>query len=430
MARKVLISFLGTGPLDKNGASTRVYPPATYSYNGAEYPSSFFASALGHFLDIDVYYLYGTMKSMWEEVYKHFSKERNIPVNKEYADKLFETCGLNTVNQNTPLDTELFEQLKKSLSPDSKIYPIYYGVDDAQIKGNFEIFVNSLEDLRDGDDIYLDITHAFRSIPLFATTSLSFIRDVTDKKVQVKGIFYGMFEAMSEEKKVPVVDLSYINELQNWIKGAYSFTQFGNGRMLADLLKDKNKTVSDKLTTFTNTLSINFIHEIKSRIAELMTLISEEQYDLPEKMVIPKAFKTFINFFKDAQSLSDYQFILSKWHAQKGNIALSYMCLVESIFTYACEKITEKKYRSRFDNILNRIPDTSKHNIQSQEFRAELKNEIGTHDFLGLGDIFAKANSIRNQIAHVKEDRKYTLKQAVESLQGFINNFENIRRTC
>ena len=88
---------------------------------------------------------------------------------------------------------------------------------------------------------------------------------------------YGMLEAGREfdNNIVPVVDLSYISELQNWIKGAHSFYHFGNGRLLAELLKEKDKTQSEKLIQFTNVLSMNFIHEIKSQINLLTSLASQ-----------------------------------------------------------------------------------------------------------------------------------------------------------
>ena len=103
----------------------------------------------------------------------------------------------------------------------------------SEIEKNFSIFVEAMDYLRDGDEIFLDITHSFKSLPLFTTTALSFIKDVANKKIHLSGIYYGMLEAGREfdNNIVPVVDLSYISELQNWIKGAHSFYHFRNNRL-------------------------------------------------------------------------------------------------------------------------------------------------------------------------------------------------------
>lgn len=65
MGRKVLISFIGTGPVDnKNNSGKRVYKTARYRFEEKEIETSFVSIALGEFLNIDTFYLFGTMKSM------------------------------------------------------------------------------------------------------------------------------------------------------------------------------------------------------------------------------------------------------------------------------------------------------------------------------------------------------------------------------
>lgn len=404
--RRVLISFIGTGSLENEGSS-RKYREAEYSYQGRTIKSSFIASALGEFLDIDTYYLFGTMKSIWEAVYLHYAK-KNIDDN--YAYQLYEQA--ENANHDTSLNEVHLEGIEGLLKNHSKVIPIYYGINEKQIEDNFEIFSNTLSNLQDGDTIYLDITHSFRSLPLFATTAISFIQDVTDKKINFGGIYYGMLEASKEfNNRTPIVDLSYISELQRWIKGAYGFSNFGQGELISGLLSEKNKTLSKKLQEFTNMLSLNYIHELKSQINVLTHLSNNEQdFSYPEKLVIPKVFSNFARHFDNCKRQSEYQLELSKWHFEKASYALSYICLIESIITYVCEierfNYKDKNKRERAKTLI-----------------------INDNKYQDIKDVYSPANEARKSSAHLIEDFSIKSKRTIEDLKKYIKKFDLILKT-
>lgn len=406
MGRKVLISFVGTGPATENG-SKREYRTATYRYNEREIKSSFVSIALGEFLNIDTYFLFGTMKSMWEEVYFKFSEKRGENEDLDYYEQL---SACSEANHKSELEQDLFTQLENTIGGDSKVFPIYYGLNQQEIQNNFEIMVEAMQFLKDGDEVYLDITHSFRSLPLFSTTALSFIKDVSNKKVEFKGIYYGMLDISREfeDNIVPIVDLSYISNLQEWIKGAYSFSHYSNGTTLSELLKDKNKTASDKIKEFTQVISMNYLNELKTQISQIITLTKEDSYKLPERLIVPQVFKNFADKFNGLKRSSEFQFVLSQWHYENGNYALAYQCLVESIVTFVCEKEGFKET----DNAS----------------REEAKNLIYRHEkYYSIKEIYTKSKGIRNRTAHAINDNS-TLKSgnAVKDLSRFIREFKKI----
>lgn len=409
MSRKVLISFIGTGLVDKNDLARRIYKPAKYKLGENVVETSFLASALGKFLDIDTYFLFGTMKSMWEAVYEKFAAQKGIELDVAYWLQLSEQCG-EKANHTSRIDSSLFYNIEKIIGNNSKIFPIHYGLYEKEIEENFSIFADAMTYLQDGDEIFLDITHSFRSLPLFATTALSFIKDVADKKISFSGIYYGMLEARREfNGVVPVVNLSYISELQNWIKGAYSFNHFGNGHLLADLLCEKNKTTSEKLTQFTNVLSMNFIHEIKSQISLLKSLASNT-YSQPEQIILPKAFSAFAKRFSNLKKQSEYQFELSVWHKENSNYGLSYLCLVEAIVTYVCEQegsvATNETARNR-----------AKDSIYNDSRYSHIKS------------IHSEANTYRKNSAHLLENVQANAQKAVKKLSVFHIEFNKILKS-
>ncbi len=205
---------------------------------------------------------------------------------------------------------------------------------------------------------------------------------------------------------VPVVDLSYISELQNWIKGAHSFYHFGNGQLLAELLKEKDKTQSEKLIQFTNVLSMNFIYEIKSQI-NLLTSLASKKYALPEKLILPEAFKSFTKRFSKHNKLSEYQFELSIWHKDNSNFALSYLCLVEAILSFVCEQ--------------------EKFNATAKDKRDKAKELILKNDrYFKINLIYTKANEYRKNSAHLVENVTSNANEAVKKLNDFHSEFKKI----
>ncbi len=403
MARKVLITFLGTGGI--RNEDSRNYRKAIYFKDDFESETPFISAALIDYLNIDYVLMFGTLKSMWEAVYLHYTDEINIDQDFTYA--LFSSC--ENAKYSDLLSNEYITHLENKLGGNWNLNLIHYGISENEIQTNFEIFTKALNVLKHGDQIYLDITHSFRSLPLFATTAIDFINTVSNKDLQVNGIYYGMLEASAEfGNKAPIVELNYISELQKWIKGSYAFTKYGASDLLESLLRTDNKTIADKLNDFTDMLSMNFIHEVDSKLAVIKSLSKEfEKMSGPSALIIPQIFKQFIIYFRQAKKLSEYQFLLSKWHYKNSNFALSYLCLVEAIVTFVCEKecieyLGEDNRNMAKKYIINNLKYTS------------------------VKEIFSPANKIRTSVTHLTGNKNIGAKQSIISLDKFIKDFEKI----
>lgn len=393
MARKILISFLGAGTPTEMSTS-RDYKKARYRFNNQEQESPFIASVLLDFLKIDAIYLVGTARSMWEAVYQHFTERKDLTFDEDYALKLYE-CS--TATHESPLNNSLIQPIEEIISAGSKVRMIKYGLNEDEIKENFNIFASLLnENLKDGDSIYLDITHSFRSLPLFANTAITYIQDVSLKKVTLAGVFYGNLDVTSELDYTPIIDMTYILNLQNWIKGAYSFSNFGNGYLISELLKDENPNAAKKIESFTNVININYLHEIKSQINTL-TSLQQSSFHGPASLVVPQTLKNFTKHFRSGDALSTIQLELSKWHRDNKNFALSYIALVESIISFVCEC-----------NALN---------TEGHDNREQSKSILKSDDrYTALHDIWKSANKIRNSIAHLFHNDRLNMQTDINEL--------------
>jgi CRISPR-associated DxTHG motif protein len=98
----------------------------------------------------------------------------------------------------------------------------------------WEIFDRVIASVEHGDEIAIDVTHAFRSLPMALLAVAAFLREV--KQVQVKHIFYGCYT--QGEPESPVIDLNLLLELLDWMEATRRFKETGDARWIGQALKD------------------------------------------------------------------------------------------------------------------------------------------------------------------------------------------------
>lgn len=96
----------------------------------------------------------------------------------------------------------------------------------------WEIFDRCVAVVGDGDEVLLDITHAFRSLPLVVFAVAAYLRRV--KEVSIRHIIYGAFDPEDKSGRAPILDLTLLLELLDWLSGAELFLWRGDGTFLAE----------------------------------------------------------------------------------------------------------------------------------------------------------------------------------------------------
>ncbi len=184
MAKKVLVSFLGTGKLEKN-SSARQYVKTLYRFeDGREYASAFIAQALKDYYQVDKVILIGTVHSMWEEVYSSFVSDEQR--DEDYYVKLGEYCAATT--PKSELSIPDIGKLESAIGAGSHVVLTHYGINAEENEKNQQIILGLEELLDKGDELYVDITHAFRSLPLLLLNSLIYIQTVSQKKITIRHV--------------------------------------------------------------------------------------------------------------------------------------------------------------------------------------------------------------------------------------------------
>lgn len=214
MAR-ILISFLGTNN----------YLETHYDLgNESSYPVRFIQEALVRLIcsnwdETDKICIFctdgqtGSKKKNWEDNGHTGKNGENLPQK-----------GLGHIMKDMQNDNLLKAETVCQIIPE--------GFDSTQI---WEIFDKVYSEIREGDHIYFDVTHAFRSIPIFATALLNYSRSM--KHTVIDGIYYGAFEKLGtsnivsnipvNDRHAPIIDLTDIVRLQDAITNANNFRDFG-----------------------------------------------------------------------------------------------------------------------------------------------------------------------------------------------------------
>jgi len=399
MAR-VLISFVGTGG-NKDGNSNnhetlRVYKTAKYSFNKGKTFSetTFVAKALVDHYKIDKVCLLGTVKSMWEEVYKVFSKDS---FNEDIYWVLDEFTA--KANANSDLIMPHKEVVEQALGKDSHVELIKYGITKEEIDINSAIIL-SLEDyLNNGDELIVDITHSFRSLPLLVMNLLIFLQNVSKKKISVSHICYGNIDISRELNYAPVVDLGEIMTINEWIVGAYSLMEFGNGYKIAKLVEKEDKSVANILTGFSDEMNLNHMSGIKSQYLSLSGLKNKIFSPIPAR-IIPQTVKSFVDKFTGNAKNSVFLFRSAEWQYEHKNYSASYISLLESILVYVSEVACLPMNTSEDMDQAKMILGGKDSKSMSCTERDECRRMFSKNALDKLMAAYRDVNKIRNGLAH------------------------------
>jgi CRISPR-associated Csx2 family protein len=399
MSRTILISFLGTGPVEN-----RSYRKTKYSLNGKqlEREASFVSSLISEHFHVDKQLIIGTVKSMWEELYRHYCEQKDVTLDEDYYITLSDE--ISNKNHTSELDYFDISKIEAILGGDSKCVMIPYGLNEFEQQIIFNRIEKALDEiLENNSEIILDITHSFRSLPLFSTSVISYLNNVKDKKSKIVKVLYGMLDAIREFDGIaPIVDITNTVTLNNWSTAAHAFKEYGKGYMLADLLGGRE---ADLIRIFSDAVGINYMSEIQTRLANFQELSNSEIENEFGKRILPQVLKSFTQRLqKTGNRQFHFQFELAKWYYEIQNFAAAYLVFVECLISYVC-------YLENLE-------------WKQQAHRDEAKKRIGKYK--ELKSIYVKVNNPRTNIAHNLSKRTDSMKKDIDLLAEKLKEFEKI----
>ena len=109
------------------------------------------------------------------------------------------------------------------------------GDTEEEIWQNFRIIFDCL---LPEDEVYFDMTHGFRSLPMLVLVLNNYSKFL--KNIKIISITYGNYEARNEKNEAPIINLTSLSELQDWTSAANMFIKTGNTHSITELLNNQN----------------------------------------------------------------------------------------------------------------------------------------------------------------------------------------------
>lgn len=413
---KVLISFLGTGRLDPNADSSRTYSKVKYSFNeGDSHETSFFALALKQHYGIEKMILIGTPKSMWEEVYLASAGDN---LDESVYESIAEYCSCANVDTPASNPIPCQQELENAMGGGSKVVLVNYGLIPEDMEGNSRKVLSVEQYLNSNDEVYVDITHSFRSLPLMLMNTLVYLKNNSRLNIKIQAVSYGMLDVVNEmesvkgERFAPVVRLDSVMRMNDWISAASAFKETADAYKLAELMKAEDGgtsadfDIAKKLVAFSDVMNMNYVAAVADQVAILKKMNFDGVSDYARMIVVPVV-KELVKSLDGIESQAEMAFRLAEYQLKKKKYSSAAICATEAFILKTCEKtdLFTTNGTGKNDKVTKQIAqDIIFGNTSGKATVGMVKKFEGTFpdrksrwDFKSAYD---KINEVRKEIAH------------------------------
>ena len=256
------------------------------------------------------------------------------------------------IDETTGLPYEgLHDRLKHFNLPIQTINNLPDGNNEKEI---MEIFIRLYDALQPQDEVYFDITHGFRYLPMLMLVLGNYASFL--KNIQIRSITYGNFEIMRNLQHGLIVDMSALLALQQWTAAANLYVKNGNVEDITALLnKDVKPMLRDESTRadarpfkdYSDTL-IKIVNSFRTcRGIDVVEAQNIQKMNSAAQQVKQSLFPVFNPIFdrvnEDLESLDNVEpwknsIYAAKWCCNKGLYQQAITILQEGIITYFCMK--------------------------------------------------------------------------------------------
>lgn len=121
-----------------------------------------------------------------------------------------------------------------NMSPDIKAVDVPDGANEAEM---WTIFQKVYDELEEGDELHIDLTHAFRYLPMLMLVLSNYAKFLLH--ITVGSITYGNYEARDKDtNRAPIISLRPLTQLQEWTNATSEFIRNGYAERLKDCIKN------------------------------------------------------------------------------------------------------------------------------------------------------------------------------------------------
>ncbi|MDO4210784.1 MAG: TIGR02221 family CRISPR-associated protein [Bacteroidales bacterium] len=320
------------------------------------------------------------------------------------------------------------------------------------------IFSRIFDELDEGDELYFDLTHGFRYLPMLALVLGNYAKFL--KHATVRHISYGNFEERNRTtNEAPFIDLLPLTQLQDWTFAASTFEATGRMTAVSEALEAFRKSYTPKNKA--ERKAIENLQKVKGAIPLFEKSIStcrgnelvegatiaqiRENMEGTLSLDIPYPLKEIVRHIEEplkvysVDSLDNLREAIA-WCLKNGLVQQAYTLAQETIITVVCDKLKDfntftgdksyRKYRDYIGAVLGMdikdARDESKWNGYAGHHFQLTKALFQLEWVKELRKSYETIKNNRNQINHAGFTGKVKSDDLINNLQQKINAGLNI----
>lgn len=392
---KVFLSFLGTNK----------YLPCNYYLNNNEYAEN----------------VNFVQEAMVKIFYKKYEKLDKVII--------FLTKKARQINWEPETKEPGLKGCLKDLNLPFKLIDVEIpeGKSSEEIWKIFEIVYNSLQD---EDNVILDITHGFRSLPMLGIVLLNYARFL--KRIKVLGIYYGAFEVLGtkdeieklpiNERNAPIFDLTNFEKLQRWSIAAENFVDYGRTEKIQELISEDisdevwSETIIDPRIKYAKNLSneLNNISQFFYTVRGKRIIngkLFEKQIENLKRLKGVKYLKTPFNNIRERiiEKIIRFKrnkvingFFAIEWCIDHGLIQQGITLLREMIITLVLQNVNNKIFDKYYRELVAKIFRSNEKNMNEELIKnIDFVNKVKKLKYFEvLRNFYQCIGKYRNDINH------------------------------
>lgn len=291
-----------------------------------------------------------------------------------------------------------------------EMVPIPDGIKEGEIWKIIQIIYDAIEN---DDELYIDITHSFRYIPMIIPSMITFLK--TTKNINLHSIHYGAFEVLGSNQEVtkkdlnervaPIRELTELYKMIEWSEATNAFLKFGSGQSLIEQINKIDKSNMDKKTK-------NIFNPLKNGIKNIDEALKFNNVTELKSLTIPKNAKTIDlkknpNLFALKNLLPQIENFLGQWsddEAVNGLLAAEW-CLDNDRFAQALT-FAQEAMITYFCNIFKWNKSNKDHRL-AVSFMIEValgKKPLENHNCNGLSWFDSTKEEILNTLQGINKE--------------------------
>ncbi|MCI6869034.1 MAG: TIGR02221 family CRISPR-associated protein, partial [Lachnospiraceae bacterium] len=396
----------------------------------------------------DMVIILGTVKSGWAMFYSKFTEES------ELEQKVIDVLQLYQIEQSYGMDTdnETLKELEQTIQQiyskklilskekpiDIKVCLTRYGINNEQLLENYKNIsdIEAYLDKNEEYDVAFDITHSFRSLPIYNLIILNYLKQVSSYHMRISHIFYGNYEVTRENHgRAPVVDLADMSEILDLTNAVSEFKNTGNAASLIQLLPPEEEHLIHALEKFDWATQINGRDEVLYAIRELADVLDEESVTRNKYVDVKNMLKTVLgegeeNLLQIAhcQDIGEAQCLLAQWYQRQNRYGLAVATAMEALrsLLVPCMERSDSENED-FEDENRRKQAVQQLDIIAKNKDRWLYTDI-TEFLIELEQLRKKASPIRNVFAHnLKKEDQVEMEEAKQIINALIGKLKTLQ---